>query len=210
MRGYWDRFLATRFTNDDGSGGSGGGSGGDGGDDKGGSGGGGDGGKGGDTPPWGDEFKPEQAWATITNLRKSERELKSAVRTLTTKVEAFETKDKTESEKLQDANTKLADRVKELEGRERAGSLRSQVAEEAKKAGAIYPDDVYALVQEDLEVSDEGKARNASEVVKTLKASRPQLFGRANGADGNAGRGGSTPTGSVDINSMIRRASGHA
>jgi len=216
--GWWDSFL--RFDGDGGAGAGAGAGAGDGG--AGGSGGGGSGnsgaGGGKDTPkdpPWkaefGDSFDPEKAWELIQNQRRAERTLKKERDDATGKVKEYEDKDKTELEKIQTKNKELEEQVKTLLAEQTRRNVASVIETAAQAAGALYPADVFKLIdQSELEMSDDGKVKNAEKVIQNLKQARPALFGRAPSADGGAGRQGSSPEGAGVMNDLIRRAAGRA
>lgn len=197
--GYWDQFLATQYAPDNGEGDSGGGTGGG----QGGSGGGQ--GASGDTPKWkaefGDNFDPDRAYSTIEAQRKAEREALKRAEAAEKKLKEREDAERSDLEKAQARATELEEKLKSYEQRERESALRAQVAEVAKKIGAYYPEDVYVLVHEDLEVGDDGKVRNADAVVKSLKQNRPALFQRQT-ADAGSGRNGNA--GPSEFNQSIR------
>lgn len=164
---------------------------------------------GGKEPPWkaefGDEFDPDKAWQTIQNQRREERRLKGETEKLGAKVKEFEDANKTEVEKLQSENEGLKKRIGELEGQISQAAISTQVAEIAKRLGAVYPEDIYALVSGRLEIK-EGKATNIEDVVKDLAQSRPMLFQGSNiDQNKNTSNGGNS---GQSMSALIRRASG--
>lgn len=213
MLTYWDRrLIALHYAPEDGGAGDGEGDDGDGagggaakGNSNGGS---------GAKAPWseefGDTFDPEKAWKALTDIRTAERALRRENGTLKSQVKGFEDKDKTETERLQGELEELRGKVSESEKRERQASIRTTVAEEARKVGAIYPDDIFRLLEEgEIKLDNDGKVTNAPALVKALKEARPALFGRT-GVDAHTARdNGRTPQ-STDMNSAIRRMAGRA
>ena len=91
---------------------------------------------------------------------------------------------------------KLAARQKALEEREAAFSqsqrdftAKSQVIEEARKAGfKVSPERVFALVKSDIEFNDDGSPTNVRDVVTALAQAEPGLIGAANGSPTNPDR----------------------
>jgi hypothetical protein len=93
-------------------------------------------------------------------------------------------------------------RLKELEGevsRLQKETRTAQVVAAAAAAGAVNPERVARLVDDD--------AEDVKKAVADLKKSDPYLFARPGGgsADGGAGGNGTTK---LDMNSLIRRAAG--
>lgn len=196
-RSWWDSFLCV---NDDGNG--------DGKDDSKDGGNGGGGGK----PEWanefGDTFDADKAYNLIKTLRSNERSLARAKKDLEDKSKEREDAEKSELQKLQEAHKTLTDELAGLKGAEKRRTVASAISAEAGKQGAIYPDDIFRLIDEsDIDLTDEGKVKNAEKLVTNLKTARPALFGKAPGADGGPGRGngGGSATG---MNDLIRQAAG--
>ncbi len=68
-------------------------------------------------------------------------------------------------------------------------TARSQVIDEARKAGfKISPERVFALVQGGIEFDDDGKPINVGDVVGQLAKDEPGLVGAANGSPTNPDR----------------------
>lgn len=208
--GYWDQFLqrhnAGLSVND------GGGDGGQGGGGGAGDGGQGAGGQQQKDPPWksefGDSFDPNRAWTTIETQRKNERDAVKRAETAERKLKEIEDSGKSELEKTQARAAELEKENATFKQQERESAQRSAIAEEAKKAGAHYPEDIFVLVQRDLDVGEDGRVRNADKVVRDLKQSRPALFQRQS-ADAGAGKNGSSSSGGAQsINDALRRAAG--
>lgn len=212
MRRYWDPLQLLQYAPGEGDGG-------DEGDGKGGDGGSGGTGAGNGNgnqqkPPWADEFgeqfDPAKAWDLITNLRTSERTLKTENRSLGTKVKTFEDASKSDTEKTQAELEALRSENEQFKRRERESNLRNQVAEEARKLGAIYPDDLFRLLgDETLTVDEHGKISNLTKVLTDFRTARPALFNSRN-IDQHSGRDTSNPPNSNDFNAVIRRSAGRA
>lgn len=215
--GNWrdDDYLLRFFEGESNSGsggdsGNGGGGSGDGGSSSGGAGGAGSGNSGasGGDGDDDDDFDPKAAKDLIRTLRKSERDLKKSVTNLQGKVSEFENANKSDLEKAQQRADAAEKRASELEAKVKAAEIRGAVADAARSSGAIYPDDVYALIQDKIEIGAEGSPSNVQDLIKDLRTSRPALFGRPSNGDGASGKG-RTPQ-SDDVNTMIRRAAGRA
>lgn len=213
MRGYWDYRLMVRSPEGDGAGGGGAGNGSEGGQGNQGAGG------GEQKPAWasefGDNFDPERAWATITNLRNAEKALTRRASTAEGKVKEFEQADQTEAQKLKSTVDELKAQLTQYQEREKAANLRSQIAEEARKQNALGPDDVFALLdQAQIEVDENGKVKNAVALVNGIRTAKPYLFGQqtVGAGAGRNGRGGSDQEkaggGSSAFNDSIRRSFG--
>lgn len=68
-------------------------------------------------------------------------------------------------------------------------TARSQVIEEARKAGfKVSPERVYALVKDGIEFDDDGKPTNVGDVVAQLAKDEPGLVGASNGSPTNPDR----------------------
>jgi len=175
---------------------------------------GGEGGKPNDAPkdpPWkrefGDEFDPDKAWSLIQNQRRNERQLTTAKEAAEAKVAEFENASKTELEKATAKIAELEAKVAEANSREAMRAISGEVADTAKRMGAVYPDDVYALVSGKLEIKD-GKATNIEDVVKELATSRPMLFQASNIDQRKTNQTQQTGEGNAGMNAMIRTGLG--
>lgn len=142
---------------------------------------------------------------TITELRAALKKANGEAAAHRKKAEELENAALSESEKRDK-------RIKELEAEQstwqrerRDATIRQAVGTAARKAGALYPDDVYLLVRDELKVSDDGKPEGVDDAIKDLRKSRPALFGAGGSADGGAGRNGQPPS---SMNDMIRNAAG--
>lgn len=160
----------------------------------------------GETPPWGDDFNPEQAWNTIQNLRKFEKEVKT-LRPIATEYKKLKDAELSETDRLkkqlEDYDTELNDlRTKDRE-------RRAQDAVVTAAAGAINPKAIWRMVRADISYDTDGKPTNLDDLIAVTRADYPELFRSPNGsADGGAGAGG-TPAGQ-DINSLIRQMASEA
>ena len=93
----------------------------------------------------------------------------------------------TELEKAQASAAKAAEERDAALERAKTTALRSAVITAASKAGAVDPDDVFALLKKDaVTVGDDGQVTGAEEAVKALLEAKPHLVGKA------------APTGSAD------------
>lgn len=159
----------------------------------------------------GENFDAEKAKELVSTLRKESRSYKSELARAQAALKAREDAEKTELEKAQ---SKLAELEGELTGykqRERDAALRRQVADVATKLGAHYPEDMYALVQGELDVADDGKVRNAEAAIKSLKESRPALFREVKSPPPFLRSGAQSGDGdnfSGDMNALIRQRAG--
>lgn len=162
-----------------------------------------------------DESQVDQEAGQELDPKTTAKELKEA--------RADAAKYRAELRKLQAAQTKrdeaelsegqkIAKRLKDLEDQNAAllterqeRIVSSAVADAARDAGAIYPDDVYALLKADVELTDEGKVRNVMALINSLKSRRPALFSTVSG-DGGAGRASGAR--SNNMNDLIRAGFG--
>ncbi len=200
---YWERFMHShRYAPDEGEGGDGDGN------KDGGGGGGGNGNA--SKPEWADEFgekfDAERAWNTIKTLRDAERTLKREKTQLSGKVTEYEKGQLTATEKLQKELDELKGRNEALERAQTTAIIRDAVADAARQEGAVYPEDIYRLLDSDAIEVEDGKVKNAAKLVTALKSARPALFGNSS-ADGQKGRQQQGADGG-DMNSLIRRAAG--
>jgi len=108
-------------------------------------------------------------------------------------------------------------RIKELESKEQGWErekrdlrLQTAITAAGTKAGALYPEQLYRLVDSGaIEWNDAGQPRNLTSVVNGMKTEYPALF-RSHGGAGNAdaGAGSTTPPADVSMNTLMRRAAG--
>jgi hypothetical protein len=156
---------------------------------------------------------PKGALDTIRKLRAFEKgdklpeHVTKELDELRTKVQEAENAKLSEQEKLQNAlSTSEAARA-DAERRVQEVSLRASVAEEGRKQGALYPGDLWKLVDaSQIEYDKAGDPTNLTKVVEELKKVRPTDFsgGRPGSFDGGARQ---TAPGS-DMEGALRRAAG--
>lgn len=105
------------------------------------------------------------------------------------KLAEIEAANKSDLEKAQEAAAKAeADRDAAIE-KAKTATLRSSILAAASKAGAVDPDDVFALLDKDaVTIGDDGQVTGADDAVKALLAAKPHLVGKSS----------ITPTGSPD------------
>jgi len=132
-------------------------------------------------------------------VRRAERKAAQETAELRAKAKQLderEEQEKTDAQKLQDALAKAEKDRDEAVAGARAERLRTQLVTAAVKHGAVDPDDVVRLVDQDaIEFDDSGAPKNADDVVASLLEAKPHLTatagtGRAGSADQGA-RGGS-------------------
>lgn len=159
-------------------------------------------------PPWksefGDTFDADKAWEALQNSRKESRGFRSERDRLTTQLKERDDADKSETEKLRERLDNLEKENQGYKTRERETRVSRVVAEAASAAGAIYPEDVYALVSSQLEIDDNGEVRNAVGVIRELKSRRPALFddGNVDQNQQNRQRGSNS---AVNMNDLLRQ-----
>jgi len=73
---------------------------------------------------------------------------------------------------------------------------------------AKNPVTVYKLIKDDLVFDDDGKATNYLQLLKSLKAEDPTLFGPKTAGSVNGGDGSSGQPAATDMNAMIRQHAG--
>lgn len=108
-------------------------------------------------------------------------------------------------------------RIKEYEAKEQGWErekrdlrLQTAITAAGTKAGALYPEQLYKLVDDGtIEWNDTGQPRNLTSVINGMKTEYPALF-RSHGGAGNAdaGAGSATPPADVSMNTLMRRAAG--
>jgi hypothetical protein len=145
----------------------------------------------------------------LKNARKLERNAVRERDALKREKDERDNASKTELEKAQSKAAELEAKIREYETKEREATVSNAIAETAKKLGAIYPDDVYALVKNKVDVDDSGSVKNAERVVKELRETRPALFNEVD-VDQNARNNNRSekPSTSMDMSNQIRRATG--
>lgn len=154
---------------------------------------------------------PKGALETIKKLREFERgnKLPAAVskelEELRAKVKETEDAKKTDLEKLQGALSEAEAAKVTAEGRLQEATLHAAVAEEGRKANALYPGDLHKLIEpSEVEYDKAGEPKNLEKLIEALKASRPALFSTAR--QGSFDGGVRTSAGGpVDMNQLIRQ-----
>lgn len=109
----------------------------------------------------------------------------------------------TEAEKVAERTRALEEREAKFAQSQRDFTARSQVIEEARKAGfRVSPDRVYALVKGDVEFDDDGTPTNVGDVVAQLAKDEPGLVGASNGSPTNPDRQRGQGLTAADIKKM--------
>lgn len=106
------------------------------------------------------------------------------------------------AKQIADLEAKLSDQ----QSRGQTRAMKATFLAEGAKSGALYPEDVYRLVNlDEVDFDDDGNPTNATALVDALKKARPQLFGRpgSGGFDGGARRDATKPR---DMNDVLRSA----
>lgn len=170
-------------------------------------------GKGDDGGGSSDDPRVSEARREAIAERQKRQELEATVGDLNKRIQEFEDRDKSDSEKNQERLAAL-ERERDDAHRELAETrLSIEVQGEAAKAGARYPDAIVRFVNPaDVKRDRDGKATNLEEIVSDVRDRYPDLF-RARAGRGDAGGGsregdrGGSDDGS-DMSARIRRASG--
>lgn len=135
----------------------------------------------------------------------ADKELKD----LRTKIAKLEAKDQTDLERLTGERDTLANRVTELEQRNRTTAGRVAAVDAARKANAIAPNAVYALIRDDLEFNTDDEPTNIDSLIANAKKAEPSLFQASAGSgDGGKGSNGKGVDGPAAINQLLRQATG--
>lgn len=114
----------------------------------------------------------------------ADKELKD----LRAKIAKLEAKDQTDVERLTGERDTLLQRVTDLEQRNRATAGKVVALEAARKANAIAPNAVYALIRDDLEFDDADAPTNVDALIANARKAEPSLF-QASSGSGDGGRG---------------------
>lgn len=99
--------------------------------------------------------------------------------------------------------------VKQLQDENRDLKVGATVRDEAAKAKAHNPARVWSLIQDQVEVDDDGKPANVSDLLADLKRTDPYLFRRTEG-DAGAGSDRDQSTPPADMNDAIRKMAGRS
>lgn len=149
-----------------------------------------------------EEWQPERAKNTITQLREREKTLAKQLRDRETELKKLQDASKTEQERKDAELEELRALKTRYENERREQTTRAVFYKEAEKLGATKPDALFKL-SEGLELDEDGTPTNASAVLRELKKDYPMMFGAGGGsADAGSGRGQSPSTPSM--NDMIR------
>lgn len=105
------------------------------------------------------------------------------------KLAEIEEAGKSELEKAQAVAADAEQRAKAAEERISKTLTRAAVATAAAKAGAIDPDDAFALLPPDAVTVDGDVVRGVDEAIAALKGAKPHLFGKSKPAPGSADGG---------------------
>ena len=108
----------------------------------------------------------------------------------------------TEAERIQREAAERDERLRTLEEENRALKVNGLVETAAKEAKAHNPATVVRMLASQVELGEDGKPKNLTDLLTALRQSDPYLFKRQNN---NAGDGqGDDDTGTSDMNSLIR------
>jgi hypothetical protein len=138
--------------------------------------------------------------------RKQRKAFERQYRDLATKQQQADEATKSEAQKLAEQLNKLASERDRALADLAARDVREAVMGAAEKQGARRPMAVYRLIQDDLELGEDGAPTNVAKLIDGLKKSDPDLF-RTNGTADGAARG-VAPSAGADMNALIRRAAG--
>lgn len=134
------------------------------------------------------------------------RKLRREAQSLRKRLETYESEKLSATEKLNKRNQELETQLAGLLQERQERTVRESVAAAAGKAGALYPDTLYRLIEpEKIELDEAGRVRNVTALVNELRQNYPALF-RAVNVD--AGAGGRQQVNGLDMNTLIRQAAG--
>ena len=159
---------------------------------------------------------PAQALETIRKLRPYEKgeKLPSAVARelegLRAKVKEAEDAKLSDTQKAQARSAELEAQNADLTIKLKESVVRSQVASEAVKAGALDPGEMWRFVEAgSVEYTDKDEPANLEKLVGDLKTAKPYLFGtvRSGGSFDGGARGTVAP--GKNMNDLMREALGH-
>lgn len=150
-------------------------------------------------PPAGDGSDDALSLEAARELRREAQALRRRLKEAEAKVHAHEAEKLTVEERLTKRVAELEAERDDWQRQQRTQEVRTAAQAAAVKAGALDPLVVARLVDADTD--------DVAAAVRQLKAEHPRLFGPANGsADGGAG--GRGPSGSEDMNALLRAAAG--
>lgn len=179
----------------------------------------------GDAPPEGGNGAPrtftQDELDRIVNERvnKSKAQFKDygELKAAADRLAELEAENQTESQKLRTASEKAKQEAKESSEREKQANtratealVRSAVLLEAGKQGAADPDDVYKLLDGDIQIDDDGNVVGVDKAVKALLDAKPHLIARAvpGGFGGGLQGAPAAPSSREAFNEEIRRKAG--
>lgn len=143
---------------------------------------------------------PEEVSRIVAReVSKAEKKWKEAAE----KVQADATK--TETERLTGEINELKAQILERDTRDAVIK-----AVQEKKYLARNPQAVYRLIKDELDVGDKGQIKNLDDVLTQAKADYPELFGGTKPAGSANGGEGSQQKPAFDMNTQLRRMSGHS
>lgn len=159
-----------------------------------------------------DEKDPAKLLALVAKLRPFEKETRSLRATnaqQAKELKAFQDAQLTEAEKATKRISELEAENAKLKTDVTAHAIKGAFAAAAAKAGAIYPDDVYRLVDlARVEIAD-GQPTNLDALISEIRKARPNYFragagsASSNGSADAGARQGGAPAG-VDMDKVIR------
>jgi len=124
------------------------------------------------------------------------------------KFDELEEKNKDELTKANDRATAAETRATQAEERAQLLSKRTAVVAAAVRAGAVDPDAVFALIDNDaVTIGDDGQVKGADDAVKSLLEAKPYLVGQAGGknAGGKSGSADGGARGNGDGKKQLSR-----
>lgn len=123
-----------------------------------------------------------------------------------------EAADKAQADATKTETERLTGEITELKAQIRERDVRDAVLKAAqdKKYGARNPQAVYRLIKDELDVSDQGQVKNLDDALTQAKADYPELFGGTKPAGSANGGDGAKQAPAFDMNTQLRRMSGHS
>lgn len=153
----------------------------------------------------------EQALSALSEARKEAASHRTKLREAEGRIKTFEDEKLSEQEKKDKAAKEAADRADRAETELRKLRLEAGLERAAAKAGITDTEAALRLLDPSkLDLDDDGRPKNAEDVLKAMLKDRPWLSGaaaqtRRPSADAGAGRG---QGGTTDMNAILRRAAG--
>lgn len=169
------------------------------------------------TPPAGtepdpsDEVLKEAGRKAIAAEREARKAVEAKLKETQAALEALQTKDLPESERIKAENARLKESLEALKKAQQEQEVRFEVTRLAAKMGIVDTDVALLLLEkeESVEYDKEGRPTNVEAALKSLVKEKPYLTRAvAAGADAGAGTrsGGAAP--GQNMNDLIRRAAG--